>query len=67
MYYAHTGISTDKQTWQKLFDHLKNVAYGTSKHAEKFGYGKLAYAIGIMHDIGKYSDEFQKRLEGAEK
>ncbi|MDI1495088.1 MAG: CRISPR-associated helicase Cas3 family protein [Cenarchaeum symbiont of Oopsacas minuta] len=64
MYYAHTGIPNDKQTWQKLSEHLNNVANDASIYAEKFGYGKIAYVIGILHDIGKYSDSFQRKLDG---
>jgi CRISPR-associated endonuclease/helicase Cas3 len=63
-YYAHTRGS-DKTDWQKLVDHLSN----TSKLAADFGIdagvSDLARIAGRMHDIGKYSLAFQRRLEGA--
>ncbi len=35
--------------------------------AEVFGVGQAAYLAGILHDLGKYGDLFQGRLEGKEK
>lgn len=65
MYYAHSTNNSDKQNWQLLRVHLKNVADIASQFAGDFNAGKLAYAGGLLHDIGKYSAEFQRRLEGA--
>lgn len=65
MYYAHTLENRDKSDWQALRDHLKNVAKISSEFAGDFSAGEYAYAGGLLHDIGKYSPEFQKRLEGA--
>ena len=65
MYYAHTTDDPDKHDWQLLRNHLQNVADIASQFADTFGAGDLAYAGGILHDIGKYSPEFQRRLEGA--
>ncbi len=65
MYYAHSTGAPDKHDWQLLRIHLQNVADIASKFADRFGAGDLAYAGGMLHDIGKYSPEFQRRLEGA--
>ncbi len=65
MYYAHTTDNPDKSDWQPLIVHLKKVAEISSSFALDFNAGDLAYAAGIFHDIGKYSDKFQKRLEGS--
>ncbi|WP_292364528.1 CRISPR-associated helicase Cas3' [Methanoculleus sp. UBA208] len=65
VYYAHSTGDPDKCDWQLLRVHLQNVADIASEFADRFGAGDLAYAGGLLHDIGKYSPEFQRRLEGA--
>ncbi len=64
MYYAHSSINPNKSDWQSLKIHLKNVADRSQVFADDFHAGNLAYMSGLLHDIGKYSHEFQKRLEG---
>lgn len=63
-FYAHTKDSADKLHWQKLIDHLRE----TSRLAKEFGMNanvsELAGIAGLVHDLGKYSQEFQSRLEG---
>lgn len=65
MYYAHSTDDPGKHDWQLLGEHLQNVADIASEFADLFCAGDLAYAGGLLHDIGKYSPEFQRRLEGA--
>jgi CRISPR-associated endonuclease/helicase Cas3/CRISPR-associated endonuclease Cas3-HD len=65
IYYAHSTDNPDKSDWQHLIDHLKNVADYASEFGSDFNASEFAYAGGLLHDIGKYSDEFQRRLEGA--
>jgi CRISPR-associated endonuclease/helicase Cas3 len=62
MYLAH--ISEDKIREQTILDHLKGTAdlagdFSSSFHCWEWGYG-----CGMLHDIGKYSEKFQKRLCG---
>ena len=64
MYYAHSTINPNKSDWQALKKHLKNVADRSQEFANDFHAGNLAYVSGLLHDIGKYSPEFQKRLDG---
>jgi CRISPR-associated helicase Cas3/CRISPR-associated endonuclease Cas3-HD len=70
IYYGHTKENLltkevlSKEHWQLLKDHLDEVARLTEERAAKFGAGKLGRIIGLTHDIGKYSEDFQKRLEG---
>lgn len=64
-YYAHTTKNPDKSDWQPLKDHLIHVADLASGFAQDFSAGEFAYAGGLLHDLGKYSPEFQRRLEGA--
>jgi CRISPR-associated endonuclease/helicase Cas3/CRISPR-associated endonuclease Cas3-HD len=65
MYYAHSTQNPDKSDWQPLKDHLTNVATLSRNFADDFNAGDLAYASGLLHDLGKYSLDFQRRLEGA--
>lgn len=64
VYYAHTKDGKDEEYYQRLKDHLLNTAELSSKFASSFNAEKLAYIIGMFHDIGKYSNEFQKKLKG---
>lgn len=65
MYYAHSTDNPDKSDWQPLVDHLKQVAELSRKFASDFNASDMGYVTGILHDIGKYSDIFQRRLEGS--
>ncbi len=64
-YYGHSLKGKEKSEWQLLREHLNN----TARLAEKFGQdakvADLARVAGLMHDIGKYSKEFQARLDGS--
>ncbi|MBI5874024.1 MAG: CRISPR-associated helicase Cas3' [Candidatus Omnitrophica bacterium] len=62
-YYAHSLEGRPKEKWQLLEEHLQNVAKQAKKFASVFGAGEWGYVAGIMHDIGKYSKEFQEMLE----
>ena len=64
MYYAHSTEKIDKSDWQRLKDHLTNVATLSQDFANDFNAGDLAWTSGLLHDLGKYSTEFQRRLEG---
>lgn len=62
MYLAH--ISEDKTREQSLLDHLNETAELAGDFAEAFDCMEWGYGCGKIHDIGKYSEEFQKRLKG---
>lgn len=70
-YYGHTKEHPltkeilPKEHWQLLKDHLNTVAQLSEERAGKFGAGKLGKIAGLAHDLGKYSDQFQKRLAGS--
>jgi len=65
MFYGHSGKNHDKSDWQSLRDHLQGVSYLAADYASPFGGSELAALAGLLHDIGKYSEAFQRRLEGS--
>lgn len=65
-YYAHSGQTTDRTDWQFLQDHLQSVAKIACERATYFGAGDWAHLAGLLHDLGKYSEAFQKRLSGSD-
>lgn len=65
-YYAHTKPgSADPAEWQPLESHLHNVAELAAEFARPFGGEEWAYLAGLWHDLGKYSEAFQRKLYDA--
>jgi CRISPR-associated endonuclease/helicase Cas3 len=64
-YYAHSKDGAHPKDWHPLEDHLRSVAEKARQFAEPFGGGEWASLAGLWHDVGKYSDEFQKKLYDA--
>jgi len=65
-YYAHSGQQTDRSDWQLLQDHLQSVAALAQERAQIFGGADWAHLAGLLHDLGKYSEAFQRRLNGSD-
>lgn len=63
-FYAHSTDRPDKSDWQVLRDHLMAVGQLAAIKANAFGASSLAEPVGLQHDLGKYTSEFQKRLTG---
>jgi CRISPR-associated endonuclease/helicase Cas3 len=63
-FYGHSK-DADKSKWQRLQDHLLNTAALTRQIGDDPVVGDFAYLAALIHDIGKYSQAFQKRLEGS--
>lgn len=63
MFWAHTG-----EKWQPLRDHLVQVGELAERLALEAGslpaFAKRARACGLLHDLGKYTNDFQKLLRG---
>ncbi|MCD6394559.1 MAG: CRISPR-associated helicase Cas3' [Planctomycetes bacterium] len=71
-YYAHTdpshpGKGPDEPgvCWQTLEDHLRQTAQLARGFAAAFGAGDWGHIAGLLHDLGKYSHEFQQMLRAA--
>ena len=47
---------------QTVEEHCRNVAALASDNLKMFGLGKTGYLAGLLHDMGKYSDEFQEYI-----
>lgn len=57
MYIAHDN--------QSLENHLQGVANLSRKNAGKIGCGDYGELLGLLHDVGKYSDDFQSYIKSA--
>jgi CRISPR-associated endonuclease/helicase Cas3 len=59
VFLAHLEVDGRRQL---LRDHLLSVSEAARKKAEKIGIGAAGAAIGLIHDLGKYSLDFQQYL-----
>ena len=57
-------ISEDHSREQTVYEHLTGTAELAKQFAAAFGAEEDGYLLGLLHDIGKYSDAFQYRLDG---
>ena len=58
-YIAHK----DGEREQLIKEHLEGTAERAGEFAEKFGKKEWGYCCGMLHDIGKYSEEFQRKIQ----
>ena len=65
VFHAHSTARLDKSDWHLLHEHLLAVGSLASRFAATFGGSQLAEVQGLLHDLGKYTSEFQCRIAGA--
>ena len=64
MYCAHIR---DDGAVQTVMEHLTGTAQLCAGFAQRFGEEERGRLLGLAHDIGKCSDDFQRRLNGGPK
>jgi CRISPR-associated endonuclease/helicase Cas3 len=64
LFFAHSTPNPNQEHWQPLDEHLSNVGKKAAEFAQHFGAEHLAMVSGKLHDLGKYTAEFQLRLTG---
>jgi len=62
LFFAHSANASGH--WHLLSDHLRAVAELASRFAGDSPWAAEAALTGRLHDLGKYADRFQARLEG---
>ena len=63
-FYAHSMEGAPPQNWQPLEEHLRNVANLAAEFASVFGARDWGRCVGLLHDSGKASQAFLRRLAG---
>lgn len=56
---AHKDVYDNVQT---VKEHLLGTAKMAARFASEFGCGEAGFLCGLLHDIGKYSEAFQRRI-----
>lgn len=60
-FYAHSA--PQRSGWEPLAEHLRLVAERAARYASVFDAEEEARAAGLLHDLGKYSPLFLRRLD----
>ena len=60
--YAHSLPDRPRHDWESLARHLAEVAELAGEFADVFDAKELGHALGLLHDVGKASDRFQRYL-----
>ncbi len=63
-YFAHSTGDPSTDDWQPLAAHLSAVGELAAVRGAKFGAARAARLAGLLHDLGKYTAPFQRRLTG---
>jgi len=64
-YYAHSREGTETDQWQPLDEHLDAVSEIASRNAKIFSASQWASALGLYHDLGKGTLQWQAYLRNA--
>lgn len=60
--FAHSVDGQSEQCWEPLSHHLSLVGARAADLAQPFGASEIARAMGLLHDIGKHSDAYQRYI-----
>lgn len=60
--FAHSIPGRPEDTWEPLTHHLRAVGERAAGFAAHFSNGQMARAMGLLHDIGKCSDAYQRYI-----
>ena len=63
-FYAHSGTSGDREHWHRLSEHLEGTGTRAAGFLDVVCGADIGRVAGLLHDLGKYSQEFQDRLSG---
>jgi len=63
MFCAHINPITKQK--QSVKEHLENTAKQAKKFGDSFDNGDYAYICGLLHDLGKYSEKFQNKINNS--
>ena len=63
-FYAHSLAQKTEEHWQLLKDHLEAASTRAGDFGAAFNCHAWAAWLALLHDLGKYSNLFQKRLRG---
>ncbi len=64
VHYAHSPRPTDPDKKHRLAEHLIDTGERAAAFLESVGCADYGRAAGLLHDLGKYTREFQSRLDG---
>jgi CRISPR-associated endonuclease/helicase Cas3 len=63
-WFAHSTAEGDRAGWEPLRSHLIAVSDAARGFGAKFNSAELTGVLGLLHDLGKYDDNFLRRLAG---
>jgi CRISPR-associated endonuclease/helicase Cas3 len=65
MYFARSTTDETQKDWQPLRDHLLGASALAKSLGAELGLQSAAEQTALLHDLGKYTLEFQRRLAGS--
>ena len=63
-YLAHSKEGAPEGQWQTIFEHAEGVAKLCARFSSLWCEEAYARDLGLLHDIGKYQEDFQRRIRG---